>query len=281
MSYLEFYLSDFSFLLTCDQGLKELQKVEEKNYFKNQIDEFKVIVPDQPDFFISRESWSNLFNGISYNNDGSLNNWTQTPKYKGFEICAFLICIGFHKGEFEQKKPYYFGYDRSSELKKNRKAYFRVRTILKNISLSLVRIETENIAYGDLEVSLVSNTVDSLKFITKKDCAKYSKVKKLKLKIDNGIYKNLKGRPRILEDISSVPTGFLVEHSDPTIDIINNGNYFGSERIWTDLLLTKYPASLGSKISFMWDKSNKSIGQYFMINHDCITSQPCPGPPGC
>lgn len=287
MSYLEFPLSDFSFLSTLEQGLKELQTVEEKNYFKNQINEFKLMVPDQPVFFISRKSWSNLFNGISYNNDGTLNNWINAPKYIGFEICAFLICIGFHKGEFEQKDPY-FGYNPLTETKKNKKAYFRIRTILKNerLPLPMVRIEIENIAYGDLEVSLRSDTVDCLKFITKKDCIIDPKVKKLKTKIDEGIYKNLKGHPRIPEDISHVPTGFLVPNPNPamsgsTINITNNGNYFGSRRIWTDLLLTMYPASLGSKISFMWDKSNNSIGQYFKINDDCVTKQPCPGPPGC
>lgn len=286
MSYKEFTLSEFNFLLTSgDQGLKEFDD-SEKLYYQNQIEAFKSIVPNQPSFFISRESWLKLFQGISYNNDGSINNWTTKPRYTGFHICAFLICIGFHKGESKEDKPY-FGYNPLTEPKKNQKAYIRVRTILKNEKRELIRIETKNIAYGDLDIALLSDSNDCLKFITDHDFRLNPKVKKLKAKIDKDIHQNPKGYPAVPEETSRIPAGFLSTISTlsfqqhPFVDITNNGNYFGSNRIWTDLLNTKYPKSLGTKISFMWDSTNKTIGQYFKINCDCVTSQPCPGPPGC
>lgn len=243
----------------------------------------------QPDFFISRESWDYLRQGIAINMDGSENHWLKdNQEYKEYEVCGFVFCVAFHKYDKEEN-PSYWGYvSPKHEDSLAKRAYFRIRTILKNNNKEIL-VETENIAYANLTIALYnmskSESNNCLTFITKLDTDNPS-VKRLKENIDNVdvIIKDTTGSTA-RSNTSKFPSGFLdssFSHNDNVRPIITNeGSTFGSKRIWEDLFAVRYEHIGGSLISFVWNGSDNTISFDFKINEELITTLPCPEPTIC
>lgn len=226
----------------------------------------------QPSFFISRESWRLLVNGISRNKYGSLIQWMD---YRRYEVYGFVFCIAF-----DEKKG----------------SFFRIRTILKEKDAKCVVnnkkkemkvcVENENVAYVDIDAALSNPRLDCMRFIDVTDND-----------FNIRIY-DLNSRVIVKERQGNLPESFNYSAQSVFLPIgkkgykfnnkINNeGNYFGKRRIWDRLLNQTYPCSEGTVISIasketlINNEAKREIYFNFKINEAFDTNLPCPNPPIC
>jgi hypothetical protein len=274
-------------------------RIRESLFLNRKVQNFNDIFPSQPPFFISRESWQNLYNGVSLDSEGKPTNWAER-EHPGFEIYAFTFCLAIHEAikpptpnSNEPTKGYY-GYKPENEAFKGGKGYFRVRTILINPSTKTIRVETGNIAYVDLGVALdniKNNKNDNcLKFIVPSDCTMPESPSAILSRKVNNEVNNFHTAVVSLE----VSVGLTkLNQSIGKIDalaiatILNQkngyGNYFGSERIKEEIINPKKPIYKGSLISLALDLTpvKEKFLFNFKVNPEFETDLPCPQPQIC
>lgn len=260
-------MSDLPGLQTPEQGLIELRNLAEKRENDLKIEAFKVFAPTQPDFLISNQHWKLLASGISLDTDHSTEiNWLKDT-YSGYEVYGFVFCVAFRITHDNQKK-----------------AYFRVRNILKKIgddTCDLI-VDTDNIAYVDVEKAIDKPSENCLIFLSEYDTPDRANLKKV---IDDEVYttkKRLAAAKRSAQ-LARTPRGFIkVEgvNEKQTIIIKNEGSIFGKNRIWEQILNNTYKGK-DSRISFTWNGLDKTIGLDFKINAQLATKIDCPDPRIC
>jgi hypothetical protein len=239
--------------LNTDEGLHELLSLTEKRASNRKISKFLTLLPNQPPFFISKKSWDYLSKGMQYYKDTSGAMVEKTWISADYEVYAFVFCIAFSQNDHDKR------------------AYFRVRTIKKQKintatgSFMPVEVETDNVAYVDLEIALWNVGKpqrlwkDCLKFIDPSDAITRNS-------IDNEVILTSFSVPHIL---SLIPDGLI--NGDKSI-INNEGDIFSKNRIMS--LLNRY-TDKGSKISFTLHPDNV-IGFDFKINVQAETTIKCP-----
>jgi hypothetical protein len=242
----------------------KLLTLAEKINSNNRIDEFKIKVTDQPSFFISKESWKLLSNGMRPG--GAI--WVPF----GYEVYAFVFCVAFDRQNLSANKPC---------------AYFRIRTILKRIDESVVNgkvavlVDTNNIAYVNINKALLSSIDDCVEFLDVSIPAQKSK----KDSIDEEVIVKPSSVTIINPYNSQIPNSFKDFSIDGNINSIikNEGSIFGKEGIWDSLLSIggTYHYQKDSLISLTWNKRTKHISFDFKINDQYEALRDCPQPPVC
>jgi hypothetical protein len=230
----------------------------------NRIEEFKIKVRDQPPFFITKESWKLLSNGMR---PGGL-IWIPL----GYEVYAFVFCVAFDRQNLSANKPC---------------AYFRIRTILKRVDELVVNgkvavlVDTNNIAYVNIDKALLSSIDDCVEFLDVSIPAQ--KIKKDL--IDEEVIVKPSSVTITNPYNSHIPDSFknLVIDNDINTIIKNEGAIFGKEGIWDSLLSIggKYHYQKNSLISLTWNKRTKHISFDFKINDQYEALRDCPQPPVC
>lgn len=259
-------ISNFnSFLSIPDEGLKgELTAAEVNSYGTQRILRMKHFIPDQPNFFISRESWELLFAGKTISG-GVEKIWIPTDS----EVYGFVFCIATHKNKVIQAIP-------------PERAYFRVRTIIKKISTIdstdpigiPVLVETDNIAFVNLSKALRNNRISTpsplencLEFIAKGDG----------LSLKNEIDLEVKDWKEKQRNSTSVIKFIDTVNGEKIIPIVQEGAIFSKKRIKE--ILTKYTKATGTTIDIALDTKNPAFSFYFDINPGFTTlGMPCPPP---
>ena len=235
-------------------GLRQLNWIQRICYWFK-IQAFKIKVPNQPNFFISTDSWKLLINGSGQDQAGSW-QWLQ----EGYEVYAFVFCVAFER---ERK------YSRAN-------GYFRVRTILKNTKTGDIQVSPNNIAFGNLSYALgtsKSERSDDLEFVrSEKDGVLERINEEVIIKPDLDTF----GNPAIIPNSFKENIGSKKERSI----ISNEGNIFSKYRIWDDIL-TNYSDATGTYISLAWNRKTKAIILNFKVNPEYEATVPCPPPPVC
>ena len=262
-----------------NQGIRELLNDTEEYIVELDVERFKVLIPNQPAFYISRESWQKLSLGEhTYRELGG--DVDKVWLHHGYEVYAFAFCVAIDqnfKTECDLLKE-----------NKSKYSYFRIRTILRKITLEIptspeidVFVETENIAYVDLTTAFSNiengKREDCLKFINY-DLGNPASVRQ-KNKVDNEvIVKEDEGKP---SEVNKLPKTFLDEPNHQTTIVKNEGLIFGKERIIS--LLDRYEDK-GTLIAFSL-KPNNFIRFQAKINVkveiDGVTGYQCPPYPIC
>lgn len=245
---------DNSFLYP-NQGLIELNSPSIKEVTDNHITNFRNRIRNQPPFFISRDSWRQLVNGIIQTERGE-ECWLP----KGYEVFAFVFCLAFDKQ----------GY-----------AYFRIRTIIIETSKRKgevdirennkpktieALIETDNIATVNIDYALSNvrarvygTQLDLSQFITvheqgvqspfrkkketkkPKNCLVFPNTDDEKVKINGEVVRK--------DKLGLLPSVFKDPNNKINLQHLNEGSLFSKQKIWDDILLSKYPFSQGTLIS--------------------------------
>jgi hypothetical protein len=256
-------------------GLKgELDLIQVTEYVNVRIPKIKEFIPDQPNFFISRESWQLLIDGKTISG-GSEKNWLP-PNY---EVYGFVFCIATHRNH--GNKPNH-----------QERAYFRIRTIIKEISVIdstdlykiPVLVETDNIAFVELTKALRNNSTpvpspleNCLEFIAKDDIGSIIGTSGLPLK--NEIDLEVKDwKDKQLAKTSIIKFIDVLENRVP---IEQEGAIFSKNRIKE--ILTKYSEAKGTTIDIALSITKPAFNFYFDINPGFTTDgMPCPPPePAC
>jgi hypothetical protein len=264
-------IPDFPAFTTSLQGLVKLKTRRERSESDRRISNFKSKVPNQPSFLIKKEFWKKLANGE--NNSGS---WLPT----GYEVYAFAFCIAFDK----------------HKVTSNPIAYFRVRTILKEIGVKAknkklsVLVEVDNIAYVDWDTALsnVTKTPDEkancLFFIDKNNPSHLSRRNRIDEEI---VVKPTSSIPTINPYNSNIPNSFKDLDSDKKMNSIiqNEGSIFGKNGIWNKLLSAegKYNFNKDTTISLTWNDVTNHISLDIKINdqYGVDSLRDCPFPNAC
>lgn len=263
-----------------NQGIRELLNDIQEYEVELDVERFKTLTPNQPAFYISKESWQKLSRGEhTYRQLGGeyvTNVWMQEE----YEVYAFAFCIAIDQN-FKTKCDL-------MEENKAKYSYFRIRTILRKITPESptspeidVFVETDNIAYVDLKTAFsnVENGKrdDCIKFINY-DLGYPASVRE-KNKVDNEVM--IKEDEGKLSEINKLPKTFLDESNNNTTIIRNEGLFFGKDRIIS--LLDRYDDK-GTLIAFSL-KSNDFITFQAKINVqveiDGVTGYQCPPYPIC
>lgn len=229
-----------------NEGIRELSNDIEEYEIELDVERFKTLIPNQPAFYISKESWQKLSRGEHTYQELGGEYVTKKWLKDGHEVYAFAFCVAI-----DQK------FNTECDLLKENKAkysYFRIRTILRKITLELptsleidVFVETDNIAYVDLKTAFSNikngKRDDCLKFINY-DLGYPASVRE-KNKVDDEVM--IKENEGKLSEINKLPKAFLDESHKNTNIIKNEGLFFGKDRIIS--LLNRYDDK-GTLIAF-------------------------------
>jgi hypothetical protein len=254
-----------------DRGLKEINFWGKISICFRQW-AFKRKVPNQPSFFISRSDWGHLVSG-SHITDFK-------TKYPNHEIYGFVFCIAFSNDLVPNTQ--------GSAIFSRKLAYFRIRTILrcltekhnsKNIE---VEVETENIAYVNIETALKNKAEGKsnscLEFITKEETLQFPEIDIRKNKINTDV---IRKQSDVFVNQENIPNTFKQDMKKYKILLIQNeGTIFSKERIWNDILLS-HPEAEGIEITLLWNGSKNDITCHFKVNPSYETSIKCPQPQTC
>ena len=250
-------------------GTNDLTPTIKELIYQARINLFNTSVPNQPPFFIDRESWELLAKGKGKNSSGIIETWIPS----GHSVYAILFCLAFDQPTFfPVSHPIKFG-------------YFRVRTILiKNGETPVagkieVIVDEENIAYVDLNTAFANvrnSTQDNcLRFLLKSEMMTSTAVKNQYDKVQREV--PLKSKPG---SVSLLPEVFInIAGDKKKSKISNEGNFFGKDRIIS--LLDRYPGK-GSLISLAQIGRRKpKVTFHFKINLTAVSDRPCPEPQIC
>lgn len=247
-------------------GTNDLTPSIRELIYQARINRFKTSIPNQPPFFIDRESWELLSQGKGKDSLGNIKLWLPS----GYSVYAILFCLAFDEPTFVAAHLPKFG-------------YFRVRTILvKDEEVAIggninVHVEEENIAYADLNTAFTNvrnlTQENCLKFLLKSDILSKPTYDKVQREVP------LKSNPG---SVSLLPTVFIdfVDNKKKS-KITNEGNYFGKDRIMS--LLDRYrDQNKGSLISLAQIGGSKpKVTFHFKINLTAAPTLPCPEPTVC
>lgn len=234
-----------------------------------EINAFKMVFgfPDQPSFFISKETWRILWEGKNPENDLS---WLP----EGYVVYGFVFCLAFHG--YSSSDPRWITEDKGTG------AYFRIRTIIKEAGeeipvngLLKVAVQTINIAYVDSD--FISARQDNVVFLSKDNLEPLSRV--------NAQVVRKEGNGRLTDFFrtkeNSIPRSVFEDKSNI---LSNEGCIFGSKRI-EDIL--KDESRKGTTISLAIraknpvEQSGFEVFYRFKVNPYYDTNLPCPNPPVC
>ena len=228
--------------------------LQRKPYFNPNLRKVKRLLPNQPSFFISRESWQLLMDGNVRKPDGSIWNWVG-EKYPNHEVFGFVFCVCEETDEFGG----------------NIILFFRIRTILKSKTIennsNKIIVDDFNFAFVDY-LNKTANA-NKLKFVEETENLSFTLF--TRHNINSSVIKVIDNTAK------SFFTANLSDYTHGKIVINTNGNYFSKSRIV--YILNESPKSMGSDI-FIAVNDNHFTFQ-FKINPEYETNLPCPVPVVC
>ncbi len=239
-------------------------------YFNANLRRVKEFCPDQPSFYIDKDSWKLLIEGISKNNDGKFKSWV-CDEYKDFQVFGFVFCVCEpESGQITEPKIL-------SSLPYGKFFYFRIRTILR--SGTKIIVDTNNIAYtwshNNIAASGNSEVRQNLKFVEEAGDNKNLLIEKI-----NSQVINKKDSDFIDGDlISNIKSDFSANSKRP---LSKDGNYFSRRRIET--ILGSHSGTevfIGLTDNTLDSQEENHFTFQFKINPEYETSLPCPVPVVC
>lgn len=269
---LSFPKKDLSIDRFPSRGLTQLSLLHKIQYYFC-VRDFKKRVNGQPDFFVSNDDWKLLATGQSIDGSGRKFTWLKP------ECDVFGFALSFLFTDFN------FGTCKSLSHEKNNRSiqklgYIRIRTIFrKRKDDTNLYVDTENIAYLDLETALINqeraNTPTScLRFLSQISDAKErdKMISKIREEVYSSDPKNLP------KSNAKIPDKLL---KDKTVAIKNEGMIIFKSRIFNEIIEKYEGHSKGSQIKFTWNEKQKQINYLFSVNPEYISDLPCPNPPIC
>lgn len=278
-------ISDFPAFQSPEYGFHVLNDAEKPSAL-NEILNFQRLVPFQPFFYVSRESWENL----AYGKGIDLRDpYTQTP----LKVYGFVFCFATMNNDFKWSMKYGCKYPHLL----NKLGFFRIRTLLikegEDVTKDKINVfvETEAIAYADVSIALHNHFHSSRE---PEDCIVFVTNSREARNIDSMVWNKkdpdaIRRLPDSFVSTMGYPpfqSAYIAENGGP---LKNEGCIFGIQNIWENLLKTKYPKIKGTLVSLALIENKNGFGQleprdiYFNVKINCEgkLNVPCPNPPAC
>lgn len=270
-----------------DGYLKRLNLDAEKEEVRKHIVTMNGLIPGQPFFFISRDSWEMLAKGETLDGRGRLFSWLEKKYGPEWEVAGFVFCLAFDRDEGHNPCDRRFGMTYAREIAG--KAFFRVRTLVRKVGAKDKGVvETDFIAFADTSIGL-----HNYMHAQREDCLVFvnplasDNAKRLKDRIDSMVYEKRDPAkvkvPDSFVDITPPCDPKKIRRKEP---LENEGGIFGRQKIWNELLVDKYGHVEGVLVSIAIKPGSTvqdPLAFYFdfKINDEYVTNKPCPIPQIC